>query len=50
MRIIGLREVKSTGDNGQRNFEDYNQSIERVLSVASEMGCAGCKIRYLNCS
>ena len=38
VRIIGLPEVKGTADNGQRFFEDYNQSIEKVLSVASEMG------------
>ena len=38
VRIIGLPEVKRTGDNGQKFFEDYNESIEKVLSVASEMG------------
>ena len=38
VRIIGLPEVKRTADNGQRIFGDYNQSIEKVLSVASEMG------------
>ena len=37
VRIIGLKEVKRTGDNGQTIFEDYNQSVE-VLSVASAMG------------
>ena len=32
--------MKRTGDNGQRIFEDYNQSFvkKKVLSVASEMG------------
>ena len=38
MRIIRILKVKSTGDNRQRNFEDYNQSIEKVLIVASEIG------------
>ena len=38
VRIIGLLEVKRTADNGQRIFEEYIQSIEKVLSVASEMG------------
>ena len=38
-RENGLPEVKRTGDNGQRFFEDYNQGIEKVLSVvASEIG------------
>ena len=38
VQIIGLPEVKRTGVNGQRFFEDYNQRFEKVLSVASEMG------------